>query len=211
MIRGLIKRKYVEIIKNQLPENGTVLDIGTGVGIPSYQLYHQNKKLKFSGIDKESKVKLEKIAVSLIGDDPYLEQLYTDRGRLKLYEIYEHVTRTIFNAEPIDKTNFRNTFGFQFKQDWVQYLTNQKLKFDLIIMSNILHYGDFTDHNFVFERVNSKLNDNGLIYITSPTDSDRNKIFPKQLEINFKKYFYCLTKISFNRKEKRITIVGQRK
>lgn len=210
MIKGLIEEPHVELIKKSIPDNGTVFDIGFGVGIPSYQLYNHKNKLNFSGVDTESEIGLEKKAITLIGHDKYLESLADEHGRLELYTIYEHVTKMFFNLNPINKTDFKKIFRFQFEQDWIQYLTSHMLRFDLIIMSNILHYKDFADIEYVFRHVHSALNDNGVIYITVPTDSERNKIDPDQFEISFTKHFKCLVDIIINEQEQRITAVGQK-
>jgi 2-polyprenyl-3-methyl-5-hydroxy-6-metoxy-1,4-benzoquinol methylase len=210
MIKGLIEEINVELIKNQIPDNGTVFDIGFGVGIPSYQLYNHNNKLNFSGVDLKSEVDLEENAIGLIGDDKFLESLADKHGRLELYTIYEHVTRIYCNSNPINKTDFKKTFKFQFEHDWIQYIKSQKMRFDLIIMSNILHYKDFADTEYIFKHVHSALNDNGLIYITVPIDTHRNKIDPDKIKISFTRHFKCLIDTTINEHEEILTVIGQK-
>lgn len=209
---------YLKQIINSIIDNGLVLDVGFGTGYKSYQLFHAKNDLHIIGIEKNNKINLESDLYRLFGQDHdnELEDIFRkNNNKIKYYEFYEHIAKKYLKTKSISENNYKTVFDFQFDIKFEDYeKKNDDKKFDLILLSNVLHYKDMIDIHQILLDTNLLLKQKGLIYVTFPRvddDKDRRKIDLDDFEKLFREYFNILDCSKKNEKyEGRITILGEK-
>lgn len=139
----------------------SVLDIGTYSGEALYLLYHScdsTQHLEGLERDDESTV-LASLKSNDIDHNP-------DLRYGSLFERYLCATKSMVSdrSQIVDPNVFANTIKTRYETD-ILSSNSLLLNYDLIILSNIIHYMTPEEAKIVFEKVNRLRHDETLIYI----------------------------------------------
>lgn len=178
---------YIDRIKSFITHQAeSILDIGFGTGRNVYYSIHNLNSSDIYGCDIDTKDKIEKC-----------ESFYTDFSIEKGFHIFSEKLKDEFNSSGmIDYYNHYSEFAVKYLNKtplpqkyldsllanleygigYEDYLTKvENMKFDLIFLSRIIHY-ESVKHDELLSKCKSVLNESGLIYISFPRDSGRQKI-----------------------------------
>ncbi len=200
---------------NSLKINNTnikILDLGCGFGNIFFHFYHEYNISKYLGIEIQSLDKIQSeqsqhydYQGKLMTPNSLNDYLWKKPENERLYEYYKLVFQTIINERKkesiiLNKTSFeriyknKDYFKFDTKiEDFIESIENDK--FDIIVMSKILHYKDIKYPKELIKSAYNFLTNNGILYIqNNKTDktSRKRKITSKEIESWTEDLFYRL-------------------
>lgn len=169
------------------PSKIRILDIGCGPGNAFFHFFVNFGTSNFTGIEMNC---LSQIKVGLYE--------FKDYGNKKLCDcLYEHFIKNqdtidpyfyfqklieykILNPNPkVNKNEFKSLFldkiHWGTKIEESKIFENTSSKFDLIILSKVLHYKDIDNPDFVIKNCMNLLTEDGLIFIKSRKTEESNK------------------------------------
>jgi SAM-dependent methyltransferase len=197
IISNFKEHKAVRNILNK--ENITVLDIGCGLPFTHFFLFHDFGFNEIVGVDRASE---KEIIAEIVSKQKKLK----NSDIKSVYDFY--ISQIKFSEEEkihLNYENFSNAFKIHYESDAYCFLNelDSTLEFDFIILSNILHlFSGENEVKLLFEKVNSKLKNNGLLFVKVNHDENIIARSLKQKtysEVLFKRYFVDFKEIYFSK------------
>lgn len=209
--------QFNDDIKLLKKKNGSIkiLDLGCGFGNVFFHFLHEYGIKSYLGIDKRSYdiIKTKESDHNQYNIDfqkkfghDLNDLLHYNDSSNKLYEYYRFIYDEIISknihlinsllCEDDFNNHYSNKSYFKYGTDievFIESIENEK--FDIIVMSKILHYKDIKDPKQLIKLAYSLLNENGFLYIQNNQISkpeNKRKITSKEIELWTEELFYKL-------------------
>lgn len=162
------------------PSKIRILDIGCGPGNAFYHFFADFETTYFTGIEKKSKdnIKEDLCAFKTYGCKKLAKCLkkhsVENQDTIDPYFYFQKLIEyKILNPNPkVNKNEFKSLFldkiHWGTKIEESNIFENTINKFDLILLSKVLHYKDIDNPHCVIKESTDLLTENGLIFIKSP-------------------------------------------
>lgn len=157
---------FCENLRLDFPKS--ILDLGCGDPKSFYLLHGRKKNIKkYLGIDEKKE-----------------DEIYDYQSAYKIFKVCNPRSK-------MTEIDFNNLFKISYEQNLYTFLKNCDEKFDLVVLSNVLHFTDIKDRwKEVLLLAKERLNKDGLIYVkvfesNSPhyqNDASRNLFTPSELQ-----------------------------
>lgn len=181
-----------------------IFDIGCGPGNAFYHFYADFGTTHFTGIEKKSKAKIEE---DLCAFNTYrckklskcLEEHFDDNDSIDIFFYYNKLLdfKILKYIDEIDEAQFNSIF-IDKKIQWNTEVESSNVfikkdeKFDLIILSKVMHYKTIKDPVTLIKNCLCLLEKGGLIYIKSRKIQKENNKHRMVDEAIFKNWTNCL-------------------
>jgi SAM-dependent methyltransferase len=156
----------------------TGLDLGCDTGVALYLLYHDFNFQRGVGVDLNSIEEIVKRNIALnkrlLNIDISIEN--------SIFDVYKNNIKFTDDDktgrdEYIDEINFNNVFEFHLKTRALQFLIGNTEKFDLVILSNLLHLiEDVNERRLTLSYAKRAIKKGGLIFVKVNHPENENAI-----------------------------------
>lgn len=177
-----------------------ILDIGSGPGNAFYHFYGDFGTTYFTGIEKKSKAKIEEdlCAFNTYGCQKLskcLEEHFHDNDSIDLFFYFNKLLdfNILKHIDKIDEVQF-NTIFLDKKIQWNTEAESSNVfikkdeKFDLILLSKVLHYKTIKNPVSLIKNCLSLLEEGGLIFVKSRKIEKETNMHRKVDETIFKNW-----------------------
>lgn len=181
-----------------------ILDIGCGPGNVFFHFYVDFGTTNFTGIEQKSKADIEKdpCKFNTYGCNKLskcIEEYFDDNDSIDLFFYFIKLIdfKILKHIDKIDKAQFNaifldNKIHWNTEVESSTVFTNTNEKFDLIILSKVLHYKTIKDPIGLIKNCLSHLDEGGLIFIKSRKIKKETNKLRKVNEVIFKNWISSL-------------------
>ena len=175
-------KEIIDKLKNKLDGQSLILDIGFGTGQILFELLHEIIPIKIIGIESQSKENIESCYATFLGresDKGIYELIKGDK--IDLFDYYKYYISKL-DKLAFDKNSFNEKVDLIFNTSLVEFMRTNQLKYDLIVLFNVLHYSEIGNPIGVLKKIRNLLTQKGMIligfkkYIHSSDNLDRQEV-----------------------------------
>lgn len=162
--------KLLDQGKISLPDHPrSALDLGCGAGYPLYILYHDHGFTSLTGVDQLTEAGVlaqEKRHLPADRRTASQEILWNCNSIYELYRLVIQPERSKVHRSSLQPIEFYQHLNFEWGRDIEEYLTAESVsQFDLIILSNVLHFWPLKAAKALVKKAMSRLKAGGVLLV----------------------------------------------
>ena len=168
-------KDVLDELKSRLNGQSLILEIGFGTGRVLFNILNEIVPKKIIGLESQSKEKIES-SYQLFDKEFYsLEK----NGKIELFHFYQSLAQNL-EIVPLDKNFFNKIVTLNFNTSLAQFTKSNQLRFDLIILYNVLHYSEMGDPYAILKEAINLLKNNRYILISFKNYKHSDEHFDRQ-------------------------------